>query len=1460
MNEFSSNPIKIHLVDIKKASVKTTYIFAGNVEDGLRKDLERMQAQYNKSGRAVASPRIVRHYSKNWRKVLGLLDNSVKRVGSALSETTKSIADGGADLEDFGDFAVDEALLQQMDELLPEIDTISAADIRSDSAAIDEFAHIVVEEKADLERADGRIEFIFDTVIYPIDKVSDFKLKIFAALKIPLYRQHIWYKYNGKSHPLSYNFYKHDHLEYIDIEYLYNFYNGTNKMDQIEGVPVNMIYYSNKDFLRVEALDTTVLMQQLYERADITNFFLADLNSILDKNAVLAISKDRYQIELIYYGFIVLYFPMLTTTVFLEYLKNEKGMADMFPDLLPSPAVVTARLKRESDIVNEIYDIYDDKSAVKKISRAIHMSIISTKIGTTNYKQQQDNVIIIRNLFDFFRLNTTITYCKARILHENQTFVLKKSYFNEPDFGQDIVLNSCAFKMRTNFDTTEHMIITIFKNGNYQIQTEWHEENHMNFDKITAAVLKKINPFLEIINSLGSRVFYTSRRLPLFSRKNIMFTNTTVTFYYESDMTNGDFSVIKSILNDFKAADIITPKENVMQSPYLEFFFTKGMYQYDSNRITKTISVDNYYEYLSSSVIKQKWSTLFERTRLMQVSHISSSLRVYISGLRDDIEMNIFSMFLVGLVHIYERTMAQRGFAKANKSRHARDLTEMKQTRALKNLKAQDPLLYDFKKIYKSDVIYSKICQKPYQPVILSDQEYAGLSKDRRGRAVKYWNFTKQKPVWYSCPNPKFPYIKYIIKQHPKDFCIPCCKKIEMNEKINIKKQEIHNTCMRDHIYAGEKVNLTKGSHYIMTYGKDIEPGRLSRLPEATLEPLFFDTYSPDGSVDQECITAEGYYLLGMEQNMQSVANVGYLYCLTFSLIETIDDFLLDCVRRIRAEKEHFDVLYDGRIMHYFTSVADLCDALVELRADNIVTARKIHGFDWNILFRSIAYYYYGINTILFADQKKNMIEMILPPGLTSVDDMFPDTHKHLLILQKRDKYYPIYLINTEIYKRVGAIDTRLFTNEHGIIAIVKAVVRRHMAGQNETNLREHIDLPMLNEFLKKKGRNYSITHYFINNSNLCYGVYVRRGTAGLFLPLSATHYSLNKNIEMNFAPFKIDNYSTNIKDLLAFLREYNNWAKAHNADAQKKAGGAPQYPLIRVENWLRTSAGAIANSAANVFGFLCANLNYYFNSISEKTALALAERPLMTYLYHPERINKMLDDLRKDQRLLQSSNNAPELNKSLYNYYLFQLVYLEFMQIFNGQKNKELRKKLYRIIMRTDFGRGDTDDVRNFISHLEDRDDQLSLKNILSNFIKDLANGSRDKKPLIDSLEQTMFNFDKMELEKLKKSSKDVILRYLQRHANGFVKIGQINARVDFPDNLILCSGKTHEDKPGYCAGSRLIIEKKKLEEILDVIAIDIMNPLKWKWLFNPIFVNRSVNFFRFLRHAGESITIEFI
>ena len=1079
----------------------------------------------------------------------------------------------------------------------------------------------------------------------------------------------------------------------------------------------------------------------------------------------------------------------------------------------------------QTDITEQAYETDD-----KDINKNLYSSITQTTISINNYNQDIEYVISIRNLFDIIELNSAITYCKANVLYENNNLMLKKSYMNEKEPLDIIPINSVLIKIKINPDTNENMRIILFKNGNYLIKTNWREENYMDFKKITKIVSEKINPIIKMINNMDEYVKYNQVQLLEVYEKNITFTETAISFYYDADVTESRFNLIKNILEDYKKAGIVISKENV--SLGYEFFFKKGMYKYDSSRLEKVISIDNYYDYLSNGVIYQKWETIFEKTRLLQILNISSKLKITISGIRNDTEMNIFYLYLKGLLFTYNEH--------AKKIKLISDeIVQTKSKRSLKTLKYQDPLLYDFKKIYNTNIVYSRKCQKQYQPIILSDEEYDKLSKDKKDKTTRYWNFTKEKPVWYNCPNPKYPYLKFITKIHPKDFCIPCCKKIEMSEKVNKKKQEIHNTCLTEHIYTGEKVNLTKGSHYIASYGKNIEIGRISRLPENTLEPLFFDTYSPEGGVDQECTTADGYYLLGIKQNTIHINDVGMIFSIAHAINMSIDAFLTEAAKRIKKNPDKFRVLLDGNIGLYFSSNNDLADAVSILNKDSELIPNNYHSIPWNELFISIAYYHFGVNIILFMDKQKEMIEMQLPKGLKDPDEMFPESHKNLIVLNRANKYNPVYLFNTEIYKRTGIIDTRLFLNESGIVAILKAVVRKSFYNQNYNKIKNNIDLTVIKELAKDN--NININKYYINYNNLCYGIVLSYKNKDIFMPVVESHYPLQKNINLAFTPYNGE-YNASVEILNNIFKIFNKWNE--KISAQNKLEGINIYPNLEIQQWLKLQN--------EIIGLSINNINYFIKPISEKEAIKYIKKPIQTLMYHPYKINQLINMVKNGSiKPGINSDIAIKTEKNMYEHYLYNIYLLHIIKTLNKERDKVIRKKINTLIVKTKFDK-DMSDIREFIKNIKDDEDKIKLKNLLSKYLTE----HHDKKKLLDDIDNSYFNFDKLILEKFKSMPLNKVKASLYDLSKQFVKIGSIPKNFKFPNILVTCKGKD----VNYCSENKLIMEKNKLDDIIDVLSHDIINPTKWKWLFNSIFIEKYVQYFKFIARKNETIEVEFL
>ena len=1267
-----------------------------------------------------------------------------------------------------------------------------------------------------IQAAGTFITYVNEYLVYPVDNILEFKYKIFMSCGIPIYRQHLWFKSKGRVYPCSYDVTIQGNNVTINIEKLIQAYQGKIKLDYVEQVPVESKFWNVKDDINVVARDTFTLLGNIYEQYGTMEFYCVDMSSIITPEITQRILVDKYQSELVYYGFVLLYFPMCSVSVFADFLKNEKEIEHTYPELVPRKQALYQQFKLESLITETAYGLNSQKAELHALSDKLASAITHTTVSIEQHIYDSELLVALRNLFDCLELTDLMCYCRASLLYENKHVILRKSYLNEKEARDVIPLNSLLIKIKTSIDTNENMRLIIYKSGNYIIKTEWREENAMTFKKIISVVCDRVNPIIRMINALGSKVKYFNSQLAEVTPHNVQFTETAVSYYYDDDITDAKFNLLKDILYDMQVGGIINNKEATASRPpgTYEYFFSKGMYFYDVSRIAKLINITNYYDFLSNGVIKQKWETLFIRTRLFNVSNVASKLKVMISGIRDDIEMNNFYMYLLAMCAVY----------RANVKKMKTGIIAPKSKKALKNLKLQDPLLYDFKKIYGSEVVYSKICQRPYQPVILSNEEYDRLTAAQKARAIKYWNFTKEKPVFYSCPNPKYPFIKFITGEHPKKFCIPCCKKIEMSDKVNVLKQAIHNVCLTEHCYAKDKVAITKSNHYIASYGKPIELGRICRLPEHTLEPLFFDTYSPTGAIDAECTTADGFYLFGIAQNLPLVENVGVLMSLVHALGLTTSEFLTDCAARIRETPDKFNILLDGEAALWFSSAAEMAQSVAALDSQDFIKPKYLK-VPWNRLFQNLAYYYYGINCVMFVDKKKEAIELCLPRGLMVYTEMFPLAMKNLVLLQQGTRYYPTYLFNTEIFKRTGLIDTKLFLHESGLITIIKAVVRKTL--EKSADIIHTISLTNVLQFAEQAGA--KILALYINSVNMCYGVALSWESCNFYFPICTSYYTLGH--KLLYKPYSGE-HNAQLPDMMRFIERFNTYVRK----ISKAAGleGVTCIPIVEIRQWLKHSN--------KIIGFMSGELYWYLADVTVAAALKAAAVDIQTLYYHPALVNALIYDAKQNN----TQTKPLDISRALYSHYIYQLVLLQYISFFNSHRNKPLRATLTRVISQITL-----DDQTELIALMAkmDVDDQQKFKKILSKYLTD----HHQKNTLLEQMDAVTFNFDRVLLEKFRTMKQEEIYAELNRIARSFVQIGEMPAG-EFPNILAPCEEKS----TGYCSGDKLIVSKQKLHEITNIIAASMINPYNWKRLFNSVFISKAVDYFKFIRRKHETITIE--
>jgi hypothetical protein len=1382
----------------------------------------------------------------------GSVEKSLKQI----KHGTDSYTDSHTDPDEYKTDVIDESTISEA------ISLNDLASIESDPITTESTDFKKVSQITTVEGNKLKIIFIFADPflsLYPEDKVLEFKKKLYIVLNIPIYRQHLWYVYQGRIYPLSYSIFHNDSLLYINTQDMLDTYNDDKSGQQlIESIPVNSKYYKMKSFIKITCMDTFNILDEYYHKYGITEYNLLDLEDFIlpAKKSIDKILNDRYQLELIYYSFVMLYWPMLSLTAFTDYMKGESNMKKFYPDLHPPVEEVTQIYKLEKKITDEMIDLITNpkkKDILKRIRGKIINSITDSIISVLKYQNSKDSILFIRNLFDILPLTSKIIGCKCYIEHNGRKIILNKIWGVDNNINDIIPLDTIMFKIRIDTETTKTISLILYKNGNYVIKASWREDSEYDFDDIFNITRSLTKPIIDQINSFGSYVLANQKTIPIMNKNNSKFTEIGMSMFYKRSLTHDQFTLIKNIMNDYRMAGIV--KERFVEKSHAEYYFSKGMHQFKPERIERVVTVNNFYEFLTDGLVKQKWNTIFEKTRITKLNHRFSDIKIEIIGIKEK-EFFIFYNYIINLFYLYDIKCKDLTSTRSSQIQMTND-RKLKKT--LRNLKEQDPVLYKFKKLYKTENIYSKICQKPHQPLLLNKQGYDELPKDSKKNAVKYWNFTTNKDAYYMCPNPKFPYIKFIIKRHPKDYCIPCCKKTQISSNSKDPKRIIHDICIKNRVYNKEERTITQGSRYIMSYGKNIEPGRLSRLPENSMEPLFYETQSiKNQGIDQECVASDGYYLYGVDQNANGIPNMGILNSIIHAMEIPLVEFIKQVIKHLKDSPNKFRVILNGNINKYYRKSEDMITDLYDmfLKPDKTVTTQN--DIPWNFIFSDIVYLFMNVNIVLFTHKRRERIKLHLPIHATNKDNFLLENYRNIIVLQKRKNFYPAYLLNTDVFFKVKMFSKKIFTHSDSIIIIIGSLVTNYFNESIKKNITsDKIDLGILTKFTKDTS--YNIHRIFVNSSNMCYYVHMKSKSTDIYIPVELSYYTSKDTIEITYAPFMRRVNKISFKALNTFLLEFNHWIAKKSETAGMLRSNVdkssplekrvqPIYPYINITNWLVLKNGNVKPTDP-VIGFVSHGIHYYFSEITVKQALQIRKKNLIQLLYDPDVINTQI----YSKAPIVADNRSKNIGKSIYDSNLYQLLLLEFMTIFNKQKNKTLRTNLKKLLL-GNFNK-DFDDIMDAVENIiPDCDDYNKIKNQICEFI----NSHHSKNILFHEIDDSFYKFDRETFESVKKLSYTKLVTSLHKLSLKFVTIGSVDKLKDFqfPNMFISCQSK-NSNKMEYCKKHKFIIEKKKLNELLEIMAADILNPVKEKWIFNSVFTDNVIAFFKFRQRPNEYITI---
>jgi hypothetical protein len=1466
---FTNNPIKINLYAINN-TIKKTIVFIGSVPKPVKSELSRIET----SGKYSINNQILnKFYGKNWDVLVGLKKHVVRGGGEQdfLFDFDHDVVVGDDNQQqnskDIQNTHVNDEIKSDDDNTesnIPDMDIISLEELNDIKTPILDTGVGDKQKTLIYDNTKTSVKFIFTDPyisLYPEDNILEFKKKLYTVLNIPIFRQHIWYTYQGRVYPLNYHIYDDNLMLYINASTMLCEYNESKIQTQlVENIPINTDYYQKKDYLKVVAYDTFSILDEFYHKYGITEYNLMDLDDFISpsRSSLINIVSDQYQLELIYYSFIILYWPMLTITGFYDYIKNKNNIQKFYPDLHQPIQELTQMYALEKKIIDETIDLSTNikkKNILKNVQNNITNSITESVISVLKYTDDTSIKLYIRNLFDKFQLNELVIGVKCLVEHNGKKIILNKTYKTEQPIKEKLIPGSIIFKIKISVDTIKTINLTMFKNGNYLIKGMWRDEKQYDFSDIFKICSNVSHTVIKTINSLGQYVMPNQYSIPFMTKHNSKFTEISTSIFYKKALTYEQFNILKKLMTDYRKAGIVNDK--AMESSSMEYYFSKGMYRFDATRIERVVNINNYYKFLTDGVIKQKWNTIFEKTRITKIFHRFSDIKIEIIGVKED-EFFTFYNFITTLFHLFNE---QVGVSTEKDIKSNTALTNKRSLeKTLRHLKEQDPVLYNFKKLYKTENVYSKICQKPYQPVMLNKQGYDGLPSDKKKNAVKYWNFTTKKDAYYSCPNAKYPYLKFIVNRHPKNLCIPCCKKTQVSNNTKDAKKIIYDACIKTHKYEKLERTITVGSRYIMSYGKDVEPGRISRLPENSLEPLLYETYSiQNQGIDQECAPNDGYYLYGIDQNINNIHNVGILNILINATETNLLDFINNIINLLKLSPNKFRVILNGEISKYFLRLSDFISTMNDLFMSDNTIKQYDNTIPWNDIFISIAYLLLNINFTYFQHSQNSGINLILPNHIKNKDQFLSSNFTNLLVIQKNSSVFPIYLLNTEVFFKVKMFKQKIFKFDDSVMIIISRLLSIYFNDVKKYTT-SVINLFVIQAFVSDTS--YTIKKIFVNKSNMCYYVHLINGKKNIFIPIELSHHITEKNVNITYEMFSRKTSKIDIHTLMHFTKDFNQWV----AQKSEKAGMIkldidikkpikdrvqPIYPYMEIGSWLvLENITKKINKNSTVIGFVLNNIHYYTTNIKLSSALKIKKTTGVRVLYDPDIINKSIYAKEK----IMTDFRGKCVGRSIYKSNLYQLLLLEFMHVFNNQRNTVLRKKLKQLLLKNynkDFTLIVTV-VSNIINYPAD---YTKIKQQIYDFL----NNHHSRNVLFKKIDDTFYDFDREMFNDIKQLPRDKLINKLQSIAEKFVVYGDINKIKDFefPNMFIACQ---NNPKKKYCVKNKLVIDKKVLQKLLKILTDDILNPIKEKWIFSSIFSDNTINYFKFIKRPDENITITVI
>ncbi|KAG7394165.1 hypothetical protein PHYBOEH_005559 [Phytophthora boehmeriae] len=499
-----------------------------------------------------------------------------------------------------------------------------------------------------------------------------------------------------------------------------------NAINTVDEYPVDAHYKvdrSAQPYIESFASDSAIV---------ITCISLDSIISSKTKMQMIARS-DAESFGLIYTNIIQRFFPSLSYAMFAQYLADESQLRIKFEDLEFDREATKEKLAQLSKLIPEL-----NKQKRVTIESTECLSTITTgMILASKYANQVPRVNTMK-LFqdiDIITLTDVAMIDLYRLDNEQRPIRIRKEpQRDQYRLAKDDMLMSSGLYTRKSLVYLRAMVVTLLPKDEYetimivvdQFGTLWIKTQPSQMHAFSkSAFLKFITPTVDAIirefNSHDSAFVSHERFMTLCGSSsclyNIVSSSSKITFKFPVNYQK----LLDLVSDKFLATGLMTPF-------VVDWSKRKHAVTYFELRYGVTRSAESGNKH-----------------KVVEFKNARGVAMISLSNL-DMPESDLYVDF-IGRIVI--------GNSKQLKA----------QEDSQEQLTAIDPILY--RPRVTSDM-YSRICQKRFQPIVTTAAEPG---------AVKYHNFTFNKPEYYKCRSKHAPILGFIQNKHEKGFCLPCCRK-----------------------------------------------------------------------------------------------------------------------------------------------------------------------------------------------------------------------------------------------------------------------------------------------------------------------------------------------------------------------------------------------------------------------------------------------------------------------------------------------------------------------------------------------------------------------------------------------------------------------------------------------------------------------------------------------------------